>query len=261
MSDPTCGRRRAVALVVAVAVAALAACSGGPGSKAEPSTVVAPSLDALSDAIELVNQGRATALDRARKLTSGLERRDAVDALATTGARSAAGQADPGADEAMTQAVRALDDLGPALEAYQRGIDDLGRAAASPELTTEQRRPLGTVIATARVEISATRALASAVRAGLPSYAALGGHLDEWLRRARAGWYRNEGEAANAYAVLVGDTRARLEQVRSAVSDADAARTTAGNRTTDALRLARAALEPLTTRPTEVVLSPSELAG
>jgi len=247
------------AVLVLAAVLGMAACSRGADPVPAPADPTSSSLDALSAATDLVNQGRATALERARKVTEGLERRDAVDGLASAGDRSAVRSADDAADTAITMALGALDDLGPALAAYQRGIDDLGRAATSSDLSTEQRRLIGTVVAAVRAEISATRDLASAVRAGVPAYTALAGHLDEWIRRARAGWYRNETEAANAYAVLVGDTRAALDRVRAAVARADEARAAAGERTTEALRAARAALAPLTTRPTE--LPPSRLPG
>jgi hypothetical protein len=248
-------------LCAVVTASGLAGCDRGGSPTPRTSTVVAPSLDALSDAIELVNQGRATVLERTRKVTAGLERRDAVDVLATAGNRSAVGQADPGADAAMLQALGALRDLGVALAAYQKGIDDLGRAATSPELTPEQRRPLGTVIATARAEISSTRQVAAVVRAAVPAYDALARHLDEWLRRAKAGWYRDQTESANAYTVLVGGTRQVIEVARARIAAADRARTAAAQQTVAALSAARTALSPLTTRPTEVPITPSELGG
>jgi hypothetical protein len=254
------------ALCTVVAVLALASSCDGDG-RPDPATtvVVAPSLDALSDAIALVNHGRATVLERTRAMTAGLERRDAVDVQAVAGDRTAASQSDPGADAAMAQAKGALRDLGVALAAYQKGIDDLSRAATSPELVTElsaaQRRPLGTVVATARAEIAASRQVAAVVRGAVPAYDALAGHIDEWLRRARAGWYRDQTESGNAYAVLVGGTRDAIEAARTKIAAADRARTDAAGRTTAALTAAKLALSPLTTRPTEVPVSPSELAG
>ncbi len=257
------------ALCTVAAVTALAgACDGGGRPDPKTSAIVAPSLDALSDAIELVNHGRATVLERTRTVTAGLERRDAVDVQAAAGDRAAATQSDPGADAAMTQAKGALRDLGVALAAYQQGIDDLGRAATSPdlatELTAEQRRPLGTVIATARAKIAASRQVAATVRGAVASYDVLAGHIDEWLRRARAGWYRDQTESGNAYAVLVAGTRDTIEAARGRIAAADRARAEAAGRTTAALAVAKQALAPLTTRPTEVPISPispSELAG
>jgi len=112
-----------------------------------------------------------------------------------------------------------------------------------------------------RAEVSTTRALAASVRTALPAYAEMGVQLDEWLRRARAGWYRNRTEAANAYAVLISPGRPRLEAARVGVTAADGKRVATVARTTTAIGLARRALSPLTTRPTEVAGTPSGPAG
>ncbi|HVE63662.1 MAG TPA: hypothetical protein VNB94_07670 [Mycobacteriales bacterium] len=219
------------------------------------------SLDRLADAIELVNDGRASVLERVTAVLVGLQRRDAVDALAAAGDRQGAQQQDGPADVALGRSAPALNDVGIALEAFVQGLDDLAAAAVTDELDATQRRLVESVVTVGRAEVSTTRALAAAVRTALPAYADLGVQLDEWLRRARAGWYRTREEAANAYAVLVAPGRPRLEAARVAVTSADGRRVAAVERSTAAIGLARRALAPLTTRPTEVAGPPSGLPG
>ncbi|HVE99529.1 MAG TPA: hypothetical protein VNA12_10175 [Mycobacteriales bacterium] len=237
-------------------------CAGG-ASPAAPSAAPqsGPGLDRLDEAIDLVNTGRAASLAHVAAAITGLERRDDLDDLAAAGDRPAATAADPAADATYAKVGVALRDLGGSLESFQRGLGDLAAAAQSPELDTAQRRLIGTAIAHGRAEITATRTLATAVRSGIAAYDTLGARIDEWLRRARAGWYRNREESASAYVVLVGDLRERLEAVRGDVARADSARTTAVSATTRSFALARRALAPLTGRPTEVDVPPSELAG
>lgn len=248
--------RMLIALLSALAAGpALVGCNGDGAGPAPTTASAGPSLDDLGAAIDLVNDGRATVLERVRAVIGGLERRDAVDAVAADGDRTAARQLDEAADVVYARTAPALNDVGLAIEAFQSGLDDLARAAVSGELDTAQRRLLGTVVAEGRAEISRTRALAAAVRAALPTYDLLGADLDEWLRRARAGWYRTQREAADAYAVLTADVRDALLAGREGVNVADAARVDAVVRTTRALQVARRALAPLTTRET-VVPSP-----
>lgn len=249
------------AVTVVLLGTVVAGCSSGVEAPPAPTASAARSFDQLADAIDLVNDGRATVLERVGKVIDGLERRDAVDGLAAAGDRLGARQSDEPADAAYQQSALALNDVGIAVEAFQRGLDDLAAAARTDQLDAVQRRFLGTVVAEGRAEISATRLLANAVRRALPAYVELGARLDEWLRRARAGWYRDQTEAANAYAVLGSDLRGRLDSARAAVTAADAVRTAAVARTTRALGVARRALAPLTSRPTEVPATPSELAG
>jgi len=246
-----------------LAVIALLAvgCSRGAAPGPAPPAPVDVSLDRLADAIDLVNDGRATVLERVGVVILGLERRDALDALAAVGDSSGARQLDEPADAAFARSAPAVNDVGIAVEAFQKGLDDLATAALTRELDTSQRRFLGTVVAEGRREISVTRSLANAVRVALPVYGELGAQIDEWLRRARAGWYRSQTEAANAYAVLVGGVRSRLDAAQTAVTTADGARVAAVTRTTTAINIARRSLSPLTTRPTEVAVTPTGLAG
>ena len=252
----------AQAAAARLAGARLTACAGGATPASPPSDSSAETsagLDELAKAIDLVNGGRRTTLSHVATVIAGLERRDDVDDLAAAGERSGARTADVAADAAYGKSLAALRDLGASLTSFQRGLDTLATAALSPELDAAQRRLLGTAVAHGRTEVSVTRDFAAAVRSAVPAYDALGARLDEWLRRARAGWYRDSTEAANAYVVLVGDVRAALESGRGALSRADAARTAAVAATTRSFTLARRALAPLTTRPTNVPGSPSEL--
>lgn len=262
MTRPRRPQSRGVGVALAVVAAlAAAACSDGATPAPTESVQIAPSLDALDDAITAVNAGRAAVLRHVATVITALERRDELDDLAAAGERTSARSADPASDESYARVAASTRDLGPALEEFQRGLGQLAAAAASPELDTAQRRLLGTAIAHGRAEVAATRAFATQVRAALPAYDELGVRVDEWLRRARAGWYRDQQEAANAYVVLLGDVRERLEAARGAVAHADSARTRAVADTTRSFSLARRALAPLMGRPTEVPLSPTSLPG
>jgi hypothetical protein len=235
-------RRRACA--AAAALVQLAGCAAGREPAPSPSPV-STTLDALGAAIRAVNRTRQAVLDDAAGLVAAARAVDEGDEAAARGDRRTAIRLRPSIDLAVRTRDAADRRIQAGIAAYGKAVEALDAVGGAPDLAAEHRAALAAVVRTARLETAADTRFATAVRSAWPAYATIHERFRTWTTRATAGWYRNDREAADAYAVLVSDHRSRLEAARTAFQQADAARTRATDSTSRAIEDARRVLAVL----------------
>lgn len=200
-------------------------------------------LTTLDEAVELVNVARRSALLVPDVVTEGATALDGADEACATGQRDLAAQARTRARAAVPRATRALSALPQQLSAYRAALAALTPAAAP--LEDDQQAALTAVRAAGEAEAAALAAFGKAAQGVWPAYAALDEAQSLWLERRSAGWYRSQREAADAYVVLRAPELAGLQQARTGLAAADAARRPPTERMRSALTAADAALEAL----------------
>jgi hypothetical protein len=235
------------AIAVAVALGLSAVGCAGEGDTSPAPTVAADGLRALDDAIAAINVSRRDLLADAAIVVGGASAVDAGDRAALAGDRTSAGAGRAAQDRAGAAATAAVRRLPTRVRGFETAVRALEAATRAPGLDDAQRDAVRAVARAARAELVASQGFTDAAVAGWPVYTAVDAHQRTWLTRARAGWYRNQQESGDAYAVLVADDRPRLDAARAALGSADAARTAAVGATSAAITAARQALRPLRT--------------
>jgi hypothetical protein len=232
-----------VGLVVLVAL--LVGC-GGPRRAAGPVPDRPSGLTALGQAITAFDAARAVVLRTSEDVIVAALALDAADEACAAGATQTATAARSRVRVAVPKARIALAALPSRLTTYARALSTLQAArAAAAGLSAEQRSALDAVVAGGRAEAAATDAFRVAGKTAWPAYADLDAAESTWLDRRLAGWYRDQKEAAAAYAVLVRDGRPALLRARTLLQRVDAARRPMSDRERRAVLAADAALQPL----------------
>lgn len=194
-----------------------------------------------------LNASRGAVLDAPGAVTAAATALDGADEACATGNRELAADARATAHAAAAAGDAALAALPDRLATYRADLAALAEAGSA--LEPPQAQPLSDVVEAGEREAAAQEDFLVVARAVRPSYDALDQAQTIWLERASAGWYRDRREAANAYAVLREPVAAELDEARSALADADAARRPPTEAMRAALAAADAALAPLRGRP------------
>ena len=179
-------------------------------------------------------------------IVAGATALDAADDACASGSRTKALAARPPARAAGGKVRTALAGLPLRVKAYTTAAAELAAATkAATSLDDPQRAAMDEVVAGGRAEAMAADAFRVAGKTAWPSYDVLNDVQSLWLDRVLAGWYRDQQEAANAYAVLGADNRPKLERARTLLQRVDAARRPVSERERAALARADTALAPL----------------
>lgn len=227
-----------------MALATLLLACGGPTRTVEvPRGPTQPQLDRLDAAVLAVNATRTAALAGPETVTGAATALDGADEACATGQRELAADARRAARAAVAPVTGALTALPEQVAAHRAALVEL--AAAAEPLDDAQEAALADAAAAGEAEAAALAAFGAAAAGLWPSYAALDDVQSTWLDRASAGWFRDQREAANAYAVLRTPVLPALEQARAELVRADAARRPATERMRAALAGADRALDAL----------------
>jgi hypothetical protein len=239
-------RTRAVTLALLSALALGAgACNDGGDPKPRPTITEDNGVAALGAAIDAVNSSRKALLADTNVVVSAARSFDAGDAAAAVGDRSGMQALRKDIEGGHSKANPAVMRLTARAAAYDKALTALEAAAPAPALDDAQRASITAVVEAGRAEHAAMAAFATVTTRVWPTYRALHDDGTTWFTRARAGWYRNTQESANAYAVLVSDDRPALERARTALQKADADRARTAAATSRAITAARTALVDL----------------
>lgn len=217
----------------------LVGCEGPTREIAVPVGPAQEELTRLEAAVAAVNGDRRALLEAADAVTSAATAVDGADEAGTTGNAELAAQARRAAREAADRVPGALAALRDAA-AYRASLAQLEQASAPLDAT--QRAALSAVMAAGEQEAAALEAFGAAAAQAWPAYEGLGEVQATWLDRAQAGWYRERAEAADAYVVLRRPRLPAVEQARTRLQQADAARRPATERMRRQLTAADAAL-------------------
>lgn len=226
-----------------MALALLVGCEGPTRTIRVPVGPTAEQLATLDAAVAAVNGTRAALLAGPGVVTDAATALDGADEAAATGQRRLTQQARSTARPAVEKVAPALDALRAQADAYRAALSDL-QAAAEP-LEPAQQDALRRAVTAGEQEASALAAFGDEARRLWPAYAALDEAQSTWLNRTSASWYRSAREAADAYAVARKPVLPALEQARTALQQADAARRPATDRMRSALSAADTALARL----------------
>lgn len=200
----------------------------------------------LSAAITAFDAARAQVLARTGDLIAAAIALDDADDACAAGASKVAASARAKARAAMPKARTALSLLPARLTAYTRALETLAAAEkAATSLSPDQRTALDTVVTGGRAETDAADAFRVAGKAAWPAYVDLDAAQSTWLDQRLAGYYRDQQEAADAYAAATGDQRPALERARTLLQRVDAARRPISERERAALAVADTALASL----------------
>jgi len=203
-------------------------------------------LSRLSSAITGFDRARRAVLAATGDVVTAAEALDAADEACAAGALTAASTARTAARAALPRGRIALAGLPIRLAGYTAALTRLAEAErAATRLGPAQRSALDAVVTGGQAENDAAEAFGVAGRTAWPAYAALDAAQSTWLDRRLAGWYRDQQEAADAYAVLVRDGRPALERARTLLARVDRARQPISERERAAVDAADAALAPL----------------
>jgi hypothetical protein len=219
---------------------------GGPRRVAGPVVDQDTGLGRLDKAISAFGQARKQVLNETADVIAAAIALDAADDACAAGAKTAAADARAKARAAIPKATTALSGLPKRLTVYQGALNALAEAEkGATRLTSDQRAAIDAVVSGGRAEARASDAFRVAGKTAWPAYAKLDAAQSLWLNRRLGGWYRDIQEAAGAYAVLVRDDRAGLEQARTLLERVDTARRPVSDRERAALAAANTALAPL----------------
>ena len=246
MAEHPAPRPRAVTLALFAALAVSAGgCSDGGDPRPGPTITEDNGVAALGAAINGLNTSRKALLADTNLVVSAAKSFDAGDAAAAVGDRAGMQALRKDIDNRHTKANAAVTRLSARVAAYEKALTALEAAAPARALDDDQRSAITEVVRTGRAEHVAMAAFAAVIKRVWPTYRVLHDDGTTWFTRARAGWYRNSQESANAYAVLVSDDRPALERARTALQKADADRARAAAATSRAITAARTALVDL----------------
>ncbi len=238
---------RVVAAVAAVAL--LAGCGGGssPAPSASPSVPEGP----LEAAVLVLNDARRELLLQTGRILRGARRLDYGDDLANRGEREALAKIRPDVAAVAKAAGLALVPLARAVTGLDTALNGLEAASSDDRLTAEQRAAVLEVVDAGRDELEASGELSRLASGLWPLYRKLDSAQSLWLSRARAGWYRNKPESAQAYAVMLNPTeRNTLDRGQRQLENVDQRRVAFGRETGNAIDAARILLgEPATPAP------------
>jgi hypothetical protein len=210
-------RRAAAALLLVV----LAACSPGGSHDNGPSDNGVAAVEAAVPALERSRSASAGQLDTVLQSAAAI---DARDAAGVKGDRSGMRQLVQAHPFTATQLATVVAALPSGAQSYVNAAEVLAGAATRADLPAAQRTALTAVVQAARGEAAAGKELARVEAYFWPRYARMAELQATWLTRARAGWYRDAKESADAYAVLTAQARPPLEGARSRLSTAATAR-------------------------------------
>lgn len=198
----------------------------------------------LNAAVRSVNEARTALVSDLSAVQRAASALDATDEACATGSGSAARDAHRSAGPAVQAAPTAIAHLAADVTAYTAALNGLEAAQTAAPAA---RGALSQAVASGHSEAAATTRFQAAAAAAWPQYAQLDRDESTWITRALTPWYRSASEGANAYAVLVGDTRAALDAARADLAAASERSVAASAATSSALRAADAALSTLRT--------------
>jgi len=187
---------------------ALVGCSSGH-PEARPTANSA--IEAAIPSLERARLASADSLDLVLKTAAVIDQKDADGAAGDRPAMQAEARAHPLGAESLRAAGIGLRS---GAASYAASVEVLSDAARRSTLPRQQTQALDGLIAAARAEAKASTDLASLAEAVWPSYRSLAELQETWLTRARAGWYRDRKEAADAYAVLTSRVRPAVSVAR-----------------------------------------------
>ena len=195
-------------------------------------------VEAAVPSLERARAAVTSELDAVLKAAAQIDARDAAGARGDRDTMHTLVRANP-FDDTHISAVAAATTSGAA--SYVASVDVLSAAAAKAQLPSSQKAALTSVVDAARADAAAAQSLSALVAHNWPQFNALGALELKWLMRARSGWYRNQSESANAYAVLTARVRPRIENARPALAHAADRRQQAADRYRAAVAAFRAA--------------------
>lgn len=168
-----------------------------------------------------VSTSRSALLGAVEQVQAGATALDATDQVCTTGQGVAARTSLQQGAPAVTRARTALHDLARRDAAYLAALSSLD--ASRTAVAAPARTALAAVVRDGRAEAAAVEAFDRTALQVWPQYDALD-HLEGlWVTRAVTPWYRSAQEGADAYAVLVGDTRGFMVAARTQLGAASRA--------------------------------------
>lgn len=193
-----------------VGTALLAGGCSSRGSEPLPS-VEGSAVEAAIPSMERARTAAVGALDLLLKTADAIDTKDADGAAGDRTAMHRHARAHP----LPADALRAVGTgLRSGAASYAEAVEVLSSAAARSRLPAAQSTALTGLITAARGEAAACSALAAIAEQVWPSYRTLAKLEATWLTRARAGWYRDRAEAADAYAVLTSSVRPAVTAAR-----------------------------------------------
>lgn len=208
----------------------LASCGSSPRPpRATPSPTHNPAARADA-AVSAVQQARTTAERDADTVVTAVGHVSDQAQAATTGDVDQTGTvrtSEPVDVAATDQAVRAL----PAdVTAYETALNRLADALPGARLSTSVTHALADVVAAGEADADTLHRFTGAATTAWSAYGALQQVVDTWYQRARAGWFRNQQEAADNFTVMTDPVRGQLDPAQQGLADADAARQQAQRR-------------------------------
>ena len=195
-------------------------------------------VEAAVPSLERARAAVSSELDAVLKVAAQIDARDELGVKGDRNGMHTLVRSKP-FDAAHIDAVAAATTSGAA--SYAESVEVLSAAASKAQLPGGQKAALTSVVQAARAEALAAKSLSALVAHDWPQFSKLGELELTWLMRARSGWYRNQSESANAYAVLTARVRPRLEQARPQLAQAADARQQAAERYRTAVTAFRAA--------------------
>lgn len=225
------------------AVLGFAGCAGSGSTSSEPGATGVVTTAGLDRAIAAVNTSRRDLLQVPTPVVRVVMTLDDADAAAAKGEGSSAAAARVPVAGGLTASRQALAALPGELTDYRAALTRL--SAAGTSLSSAMRQPLDDAVTAGRGEASALEAFGRTARTALKGYEGLDQAQQSWVMRSKAGWYRTGSEGADAYAVFVQPLQTGLDTSRRELAAADTARLAASQRSSDLLRAADTALEPL----------------
>lgn len=196
-------------LMLAACCVVLAACSGGGSHPPAVDRIAA--VQAAIPSMERARAALSASLNSALSAAAAVDERDVDGAAGNRSAMRTHALAKPVNPTRIDLVVQSTTS---AAASYAAAVEVLAGAAERAVLTDPQRGALDGVVAAARAESSTSAELAAVLTATWPAYGALVKQQAKWLTRARAGWYRNTKEAADAYAVLTSAARPAVTTAR-----------------------------------------------
>ena len=178
-------------------------------------------MEALGAAVSQVSATRSPVLAAVDGVQQGAAAVDATDRICVTGQGVAARTTQQSGAAATLRARAALTNLPRLLASYQAALAEL--SIASRPLEGTARLAVMAVVRDGRAEATSVATFGAVAAQAWTRYDALDADTATWITRAVTPWYRDDGEAAAAYAVLVGGSRAGLEQARQALGTASSA--------------------------------------
>lgn len=229
-----------VRFLLVISVAALPACAGSAHPRAT-STAVTGAVEAAIPSLERARAASTQSLDLLLQTAAVIDEKDADGAAGDRTAMQQHARAHP-LDSATVRATGV--GLSSGAASYAQAVEVLADAAQRSQLSAAQESALDGVVRAARTEAAACAALAKVAESSWASYRSLAQLQSKWLTRARAGWYRDRKEGADAYAVLTSGVRPTVTAARPKLAAAANERAAAAELYASAVRALRVSIGP-----------------